>query len=149
MRGIPGRSLVLVMVLGSVVALAACKSDTTSAANGAAPTGAATTAAVQGGGASATFSGDLSGTMTLGLCTGSIGSLQVHVTGDDTKYLGSVSGRSMGFIGPDGGPFGIPTGGQLPTAAADGNSFDVTGVVLSDTTLTQKKITVSGTLHCP
>ena len=148
MRTRSGRSVAVAILFGTL-ALAGCKSDASTDTATATTGGSTPTSAAQAGGASVTFSGDFSGTMTLGLCAGSGGSLQVHVNGDSTKYLGSVSGTSMGFVGPDGGPFGIPTGGKKPTAAADGNSFDVTGVVLSDPTLTQKKITVSGTLHCP
>lgn len=132
----PRTALVLLALL-STISLAACKSSAPSNNNGGAtaPT--------------ASFSGDLSGTMTLGLCTGGIGSLQVTVSGDSNTYVGSVSGKSMGFVGPGGGPFAVPTGGQDPTAASDGNSFDVNGVVLKDNTLTHKSITVKGTLTCP
>jgi hypothetical protein len=135
------RTAIVLIALLSAVSLAACKSSSSSNDGGSA--GSTTKAAT------ATFSGDFSGTMTLGLCTGGIGSLQVTVTGDSNTYLGSVSGKSMGFVGPAGGPFAVPTGGQEAKAAADGNSFDVTGVVLKDDTLTHKSITVKGTLTCP
>ncbi len=133
------RTSIVLLALVSTISLSACKSSAQASSNaGAAP--AASTA---------TFSGDFSGTMTLGLCTGGIGSLQVTVKGDSTTYLGSVSGKSMGFVGPGGGPFAVPVGGQEAKAAADGNSFDVTGMVLKDDTLTHKSVTVKGTLTCP
>jgi hypothetical protein len=141
------RTATLVLALVSAVSVAGCKSSSAAGSGGG---GTSTAAAVAAGGSTATFSGDFSGTMSLNLCTaGNIGSLKVKVNGDSTVYLGSVSATSMGFVGPAGGPFTLTETSKKPTASSDGTTFDVTGVVLSDETLTHKSITVSGTLHCP
>ncbi len=146
MRRILRHSLPLVTITLVVLSAAGCASDdtapTTSPGTDPAPV---TTATATTG----SFSGDLSGTMSLGLCTASIGSLRVSVKGDSAVYLGSVSGQSMGFIGPGGGTFALATTGKKPVVSPDGTIFDVDGVVLTDKTITKKTITLKGTLHCP
>jgi hypothetical protein len=110
------------------------------------PTIAATTdSSAAAGGAS--FDGDFKGVLTMNLCTGKIGSVKATVDGDDaTDYLGSVSATELNFKGPGGGIFSTKSGTEI---TVDGNTFDTDGLVLTDTLITQKSVTVHGDLSCP
>jgi hypothetical protein len=133
----------------STVALPSSVSLANSAATSAKVTSATTAPSVAIGSTSGviTLTGDFTGKMTTNLCSGSIMSVTVVVDGDSTKYLGSISAKSAGFIGPSGGTFvAIST---FPTVSADGRTFTLDHVALYDPTLTKKTVTATGTLVCP
>jgi hypothetical protein len=106
----------------------------------------ATTAAGPAG--AATFDGDFNGVLTMNLCTtGKIGSVQATVDGDEsTDYLGSVSATELNFKGPQGGIYATKPGTEITVR---GGTFDTDGLVLTDTLITQKSVTVHGDLTCP
>jgi hypothetical protein len=142
------RTLVIAGVLvASPLVLAGCGSSS-SGGSPAASTPATTAATTDTSAGGATFDGDFKGELTLNLCTsGNIGSVKATVDGDDaTDYLGSVSATELNFKGPQGGIYGTKSG---TTITFKGGTFDTDGLVLTDTLITQKSVTVHGDLTCP
>ncbi|MFL6059692.1 MAG: hypothetical protein ACJ72E_00570 [Marmoricola sp.] len=139
-----------VLILG-VVALVAtgCSSSTpTSAPTSTPPTSGITAPSSAAPAGTITLSGDLDGTATASLCTSGVASVQVKIDGDDSTYVGSISARSFGFVGPDAADYSLKKGAVLPTASADGTSFSVGGATLVDL-VSGKTVTATGTVTCP
>lgn len=96
----------------------------------------------------AAFDGAFNGILQLNLCTPThVGSVQATIDGDDsTGYLGSLSASTLNFKGPKGGIFSTKPGTAIKRR---GRTFDTNGLVLTDTLVTQKSVTVRGNLTCP
>ena len=100
--------------------------------------------------ATATFTGDITGTIQMNLCTDSgADSIFVLITGDSTKYLGNVSADGVGFVGPDAADWArdLDKDPTQPVAITGGTGgYSVDGVHVYSGT---KEITLSGKLVCP
>lgn len=139
------------------LALAGCSSggNSTAGAGGGSTGSGGGSSGSSGSAATATFSGDISGTVSMNLCTDSgADSITVLVKGDSQKYLGSVSATGLGFLGPDGHAFARDLGKStvMPKAiSGEPGGYSVDGVqafyeLPGDT---PQSITFSGKLVCP
>jgi hypothetical protein len=136
----------------TALALAGCSTGGTSTtgAGGGSTSGSGGNSA--GTAASASFSGDLSGTIAMNLCNDS-GDDSVFFIIGGTKYPGLVSADQLSFVGPDAKDWILDkSAGAVPVAITSGSGgYTVDGVhvhyeLAGDTTQT---ITVSGKLLCP
>lgn len=139
------RTATLGVLVVSPLVLAGCSSGSTPATTHS-PTATASAATLPPG--SASFDGDFNGVLTMNLCTkGHVGSVQASIDGDDSSgYLGSVSRTELNFKGPKGGIFSTKPGTRIKI---HGKTFDTDGLVLTDTLVTEKSVTVHGDLACP
>lgn len=134
----------------AALALAGCSSggNSTAGAGGGSQSGSGGTSA--GNAATATFAGDITGTIEMNLCTDSgADSIFVLIKGDSTKYLGNVSADGVGFVGPKAVDWArdLDKDPTKPVAITGGTGgYSVDGVhVYSDS----QEITLSGKLVCP
>ena len=102
--------------------------------------------------ATATFTGDLTGTIVMNICNDS-GDDSVFFVIGGTKYPGLVSPDQLSFVGPDAKDWILDkSAGAAPVAITSGSGgYTVDGVhvhyeLAGDTT---QAITVSGKLLCP
>ena len=105
-----------------------------------------------GNAATATFTGDLSGTIVMNICNDS-GDDSVFFVIKGTKYPGLVSADQLSFVGPDAKDWILDkSAGAVPVAITSGSGgYTVDGLTVhyelaGDTTQT---ITTSGKLLCP
>ncbi|MEO9138034.1 MAG: hypothetical protein ABI345_03115 [Jatrophihabitans sp.] len=110
--------------------------------------GAAATPASAASGSGISITGAFAAKATITLCVSDIGSIAVHVDGDSETYRGSISARSLGFVGPNAADYSLKSGQAKPTVSASGTSFTVKDAELTDL-VSGKTITATGTVSCP
>lgn len=137
----------------SVVASSAAASTVSSgpASSAAAPSTTAPSAtgsskAASGGGI--TFTGKISGRMTVTACAGGIAQLEVDVDGEDTTYTGVIDAKDFGITGPDSTAYFLAHGTSLPQVGAGGTTFTVKGTKLVGLTH-DDTLTATGSVTCP
>ena len=138
----------------AALALAGCSSggNSTAGAGGGSQSGSGTSA---GNAATATFTGDLTGTIQMNICTDSgADSIFLLVKGDSTKYSGVVSTNGVGFVGPKAWAWARdldkdPTKPQPISGGTGGYTVDGVHVYYELPGATTQEITLSGKLVCP
>jgi hypothetical protein len=139
----------------ATLALAGCSAggNSTAGAGGGSSSGSGGTSA--GNAATATFSGDLTGTIQMNVCTGTgADSIFLLVKGDSTKYSGVVSADGVGFLGPKAYAWARdldknPTKPQPITSGSGGWTLDGVHVYYELPGQTTQEITLSGKVLCP
>jgi hypothetical protein len=100
-----------------------------------------------GAGGSITFTGKLSGTMTISACPdGKTAQLDVDVDGADSTYTGIIDADDFTFVGPDQAAFTLAKGEAKPQVSGQTYTVKNTkliGIVNDDT------VTASGSVTCP
>ena len=138
----------------AALALAGCSSggNSTAGAGGGSQSGSGTSA---GNAATATFTGDLTGTIQMNICTDSgADSIFLLVKGDSTKYSGVVSTNGVGFVGPKAWAWARdvdkdPTKPQPISGGRGGYTVDGVHAYYELPGAATQEITLAGKLVCP
>jgi hypothetical protein len=134
------------VAVASVFVLSACSASGGTAGSGG---GGGSSSGGSSSTASAKVAGDYAGTISPNNCA-SPGIMSIAVTIDGTKYNGSISAKSAGFVGPDAVEFAtaLDKDPALPTVSSDGNTFTLASVRVYDL-IGGKSVVLDGTLTCP
>lgn len=99
-------------------------------------------------GAGITFTGTISGRMTVTACAGGIAQLAVDVDGEDSTYTGVIDATDFAITGPDSTGYTLAHGTAAPRVGEGGTTFTVHGTKLIGITNTDT-LTATGSVTCP